>query len=186
MTYFALTPLARRFFIPILTFALSLLAIGCSSDDGEAPTGPDAPTESLTYENVDRDTVHAETVDEGSFGNTEEDTLRVIRSQQEFSNFWKSLHGDDSQVPEEVDFSQKIVLAAVLGVRPTGGYEAKIESITKNTNPTGVGVFVTEIEPGPDCAVTQVQTIPYHIVKMDDPSTARILFQDNGTDTSDC
>lgn len=186
MTYSALYAFARRSLIMTLALALFILAAGCSSEDGEGPTGPNAPTESQTYENVDRDTVQVETVDEGAFGDIGEDTLRVIRTQEEFLSFWQSLHGDESQVPEEVDFSEKIVLAAVLGARPTGGYEAKIESVTKVINPTAVNVFVTEIEPGPNCAVIQVRTIPYHIVKMDDPSTDRILFQDNGTETNDC
>lgn len=181
----AFRSLLNHVLLPALTVTILAFTAGCTSGAEEGPTGPDAPTEPLEYETVERSHVELETIDQGAYGDTEEDTLRVIRDQVAFESFWESLHGDGADAPD-VDFSGTMVLAAVLGERPTGGYEAEIRSITRDVNPTVVGVFVTEIEPGPNCNVTQAITVPYHIVKMDQISTDRIQFQDNGTETKEC
>jgi hypothetical protein len=169
----------------ILLIAATLLGFagGCSSSE-EGPTGPDTPAQTLAFEGLERSAVKVETIDQGAFGNIEEEALHVIRTQDEFTSFWNSLHGEDPQ--HEVNFSEKIVIAAVIGERSTGGYEAKIESITENVELAGVDVTVTEIEPGPKCAVTQAKTVPYHIVKMDAPSTDQIRFQSGDSRIKSC
>lgn len=185
MSYSIFRSLPSHFLIPTLAIAIFAFVGGCSSADEGGLTGPNAPPQSLTFETVEQSEADLETIDRGEFGNTEEDTVRVIRDQSTFKSFWNSLHGDDAEVPD-VDFSAKIVLAAVLGERPTGGYEADIESISKNTNPPEVRVFVNEIEPGSGCPVTQAITVPYHIVKTDKFSANRVTFADDGTETKEC
>lgn len=167
----------------VLTIVLLVFSTGCS-ENNEGPTGPEAPAQTLTFEGIERSAVEIETIDQGTFGNIEEEALHVFRTQDEFTSFWNSLHGEDPQ--HEVNFSEKIVIAAVIGERSTGGYEAKIESITENVELAGVDVTVTEIEPGPKCAVTQAKTVPYHIVKMDAPSTDQIRFQSGDSRIKSC
>jgi len=182
MLHSAYRSFTRHVLIPTLTVTLLMFAIGCSSSSEEGPTGPDAPTGPLSFETVDQSHVEPEAVAEGKFN---EEMVRVIRDQNAFESLWEDLNGEGSE-PPTVDFSEKLVVAAMLGERPSDGYEADIQSITKNTNPTGVRVFVTEIEPGPNCTVSGSSAIPYHIVKMDRFSTDRVFFADNGTETKEC
>jgi len=79
-----------------------------------------------------------------------------------------------------------MVLAVVLGQRPSGGYRAEITSITRNINPTVVRAFVTETVPGSTCLTTDVITVPYHLVTVDAVEAEQIAFPDNGTQTANC
>lgn len=146
--------------------------------------GPNAPSQSLSYESLEQSYITPEEVQDDE--EIIEDTQRVIRDRETFESFWRRLHPNtESEVPE-IDFSQKIVLAAVLPRRPTTGYRADIANITKDMHPTVVSVFVTEIEPGSNCDVEETETLPYHVVSMDTVSTDQIEFQDNGTQTEEC
>lgn len=182
MWYAVFRSLTRHVLIPALTLTFLLVAAGCSSSSEEGPTGPDAPTGPLSFETVDQSHVETEAVAEGKFN---EEMVRVIRDQNAFESLWEDLNGEGSE-PPTVDFSEKLVVAAMLGERPNDGFEADVRSITKNTNPTGVRVFVTEIEPGPNCTVSGSSVIPYHIVQVDRFSTDRVFFVDNSTETKDC
>lgn len=186
MTHSTPQALTQRALISTLSiFMLSVFATGCSSADKKSPTGPDTPVQSLTYESIDQSAVEFETIDQGIFGSGQEETLRVVRDRDKFESLWRDIHGDDAQIPE-VDFSEKIVLSAVLGTRSTGGYQAKIEDITRDRNSQTVNVSVKEIKPGPNCLVAQVITVPYHIVETETFSTNQVRFQDGGTSTRDC
>lgn len=176
----------QRLLIPIVTIAVLMSALGCSSQE-EGPTGPDAPLVLLEHDDIARSAVEAETVDEGAYGDITERTERVIRDKDEFESFWRTLHGEDAQYSNEViDFSEEIVLAVVLGERPTGGYEVKIEGIVNEQLPSQIVVTATEVRPGPDCTVSQAKTVPYHIVKMDAPSTDQIRFEYNDPEVEEC
>jgi len=176
--------LLLHFLIPTLAVAILALAGGCSSSE-EGPTGPDAPTETLQHEAVEQSSVNLETIDQGAYGNTEEASLLAIRDQDTFESFWNSLHGGNVEVPD-VDFSEKMVLATVLGERPTGGYEAEITGVTRGSDPPEVSVSLTETEPGPNCIVTQAITVPYHIVKVDQVSPDRLVFGEREKETRAC
>lgn len=176
----------RRFLLPLLTIVVLIFAPGCSSEQ-EGPTGPDAPLVLLEYDDIAHSAVDVETIDEGTYGDITERTERVIRDQSEFESFWKTLHGQGAQYSDEViNFSEEIVLAVVLGERPTGGYEVKIEGIVKEQIPPQIVVTATEVKPGPDCTVSQAKTVPYHIVKMDAPSTDQIRFEYNDPEVKEC
>lgn len=169
--------------------ALLPLAAGCSVFSAEEESGGNAPLEPLSYESLAQSAVPIETIDQGAYGgDLVKGVRRVIRDDETFAMFWASLHGERGPTRPDVDFSEHMVLAVVLGERPTGGYQAEIASITRNTNPTLVRAFVTEIVPGADCAVTQATTVPYHIVRVDavDLDPDQIVFPDNGTQTRSC
>ena len=180
--YSAFHSMARHVLIPTLTLTFLLFASGCS-DDG--PTGSNAPTGPLSFETIEQSSVESSAVNDDAVGDFQDSMQRVIGDQSTFESFWYDLHGENAEVPS-VNFSQKMVVVAVLGERQTDGYEAEIASITRNTNPSLLSVFVTEIEPGSNCSATESNTLPYHVVKLDRVSTDEVSFQDNGTETKDC
>ena len=182
MWYSVFRSFTRHFLIPVLTLTFLVVATGCDSSSEEGPTGPNAPTGPLSFESIEQSHVEPEAAAEGKFN---DEMVRVIRDPSALESFWQDLHGEGAEAPT-VDFSEKLVVAAMLGERPNDGYEADIQSITKNTNPTGVRVFVTEIEPGPNCTVSGGSAIPYHIVKVDRFSTDQVFFVEDGTETKDC
>lgn len=177
--------LLSHFLLPTLAISVLALAGGCSSAGEEGPTGPDAPVGPLSFETVEQSHVEPSAVDENATGKFEDGVKQVIRDQSAFESFWNDLHGDNAEAPN-INFSEKVVVVAMLGKRPDDGYEAEIRSITKNENPALVSIFVTEIKPGPNCSVTDSEVIPYHIVKLDEFSTDKVNFQDNGTEEKEC
>lgn len=174
----------------LLAVTFLMAGSGCSSpaSDEEGPSGPDAPVQTIAYESLAQSAVELETIDQGTRAQFAEGTQRVIRDQETIETFWRQLHAnaDAAASPPAIDFSTEMVLAVVLGERPTGGYSVDIASVTRNTNPTVVRAFVTEVQPGSDCVVTQAITVPYHLVKVDVLSTEQIDFLDNGTQTTSC
>lgn len=174
--------------LPVLLLTLLTLGTGCSAfsaDDEES--GGNAPLEPLTYESLSQSAVSPETIDRGAYGgDLLKGTRQVIRDDDAFATLWNSLHGSTPPPRPDVDFSEQMVLAVVLGERPTGGYQVEISNITRNVNPTLVRAFVTETVPGSSCTVTQAITVPYHIIKVDVVDTDQIVFPDNGTQTNSC
>lgn len=186
--YLHLHARTRHSLVSLLIIMLLGTGIGCSSlSSDEESEGPNAPLQPITYESLAQSAPELETIDQGAYGGElVKGTRRVIRDQDAFATFWNSLHGETNTSVPDVDFSEQMVLAVVLGQRPTGGYAAEISSITWNTNPTVLRAFVTEIQPGPQCTVSQAVTVPYHIVKMETVDTDQIVFPDNGTQTQSC
>lgn len=189
MMRYRLRALASHALCVLLAAGLLAVGSGCtSSADEEGPTGPDAPVQTLDYESLAQSAVELETIDRGTRAQFAEGTQRVIRDRETFETFWRRLHAnaDAASSMPAVDFSSEMVLAVVLGERPTGGYRVDIASVTRNVNPTVVRAFVTEVQPGADCVVTQATTVPYHIVKLDALPSEQINFLDNGTQTTTC
>ena len=99
-----------------------------------------------------------------------ENALRlVIKSRDEFSNFWKQLI---SQVPPanwappppEIDFSKEMIVVAAMGARPTSGYWAFIDGACEVDG--RVEVFVSNVEDASCLATMQVQTYPADAVRL--------------------
>jgi len=107
------------------------------------------------------------TIDQSSTGNYkfEEKENLVINDQESFEVFWKELNANQNPLPEipDIDFSEFTVIAALMGIKSTGGFTIEISQISRAENVAGVKI--TEVEPGSNCVVTQVITAPYHVVK---------------------
>ncbi|PSQ82850.1 MAG: hypothetical protein BRD30_13575 [Bacteroidetes bacterium QH_2_63_10] len=80
-----------------------------------------------------------------------------------YASFWKRLHADQSSVPDrpEVDFEDTVVVAIVLGQRPTGGHSVEIDEVRATDDGGEMRVTFTETVPGDGCLVTQALTSPY-------------------------
>lgn len=64
-----------------------------------------------------------------------------------------------------VNFSAQFVIAVLMGEQPTGGYAINITSLEGKSD--DYRVHYEETEPCEGCQVTQVETSPVHIVRVD-------------------
>ena len=86
----------------------------------------------------------------------------VVRSPAEWQALWKAHAGP--QAAPAIDFSTDVVAAVFLGTRPTGGFQ--VEIVAARLENGALMVEYVERRPGADAIVTQVQTSPFHIVKL--------------------
>lgn len=98
----------------------------------------------------------------GSNSGVDEHREVVVRTLAEWESLWKE-HGGQAPAPT-VDFSQEMVAAVFLGSRPTGGYRVDIVSTRRDGE--ALIVEYRERQPGRGDIVTQVLTMPFHIVKL--------------------
>lgn len=149
--------------IPALLGALGMLVVlgGCDSI-----SGADEPTDfsvEMTSETLNTGAVNVEEIDRGQHGDIVEGTREVIRDEQAYAAFWEQLHADRNSVPDRptVDFETQIVVAVVLGERPTGGYGVAVDEVLTTESGTPIQVRFTESIPGDGCPATQALTSPY-------------------------
>ena len=93
----------------------------------------------------------------------EEETLEVIRTQDEWDYFWEIFTPWDMP-PPEVDFETKNVIAVCIGTRPDDCYSVEITGINWSSENCGWAVHYTETYPGPDCLCGDMVTSPFHLV----------------------
>ncbi len=102
-------------------------------------------------------------VDRGEQSNIDEPREVVVRTAAEWTALWR-VHGGQRPKPA-VDFSRSMLIGVFLGSRPSGGYGLEITAI--DTHDAGLTVTWRESRPTPRAVVTQVLTMPYHIVRVD-------------------
>jgi hypothetical protein len=103
------------------------------------------------------------TIDRGGQSNIERAREVVVRTATDWIALWKE-HALDRQRPA-VDFTRSMVVGVFLGTRPTGGYDVEIIRIDRE----GAELVIRYRERRPDKSdiVTQVITMPYHLVTID-------------------
>ena len=140
--------------------------IGCSGLFGENNDEPPAP-QALTYSEIASDAVRIDQLEEGTFSDIREGRNLLITDQGTLAELWTSIHADQSTAssPPPVDFSESIVVAVVLGQRPTSGYEVEIQDLQLAPDSGRLEVGAVERQPGGSCIVNQVLTSPYVIVR---------------------
>lgn len=94
----------------------------------------------------------------------------VIGDADAWAAFWTEMHASLSPAPElpAVDFSTRIVVAAAMGRRATGGYAIRIESVSRRGD--DLEVVVVESSPGAGCLTTQALTAPATAVSVARPA----------------
>lgn len=164
---------------PRLTLLFAALLLGAAACS-------ESPTALQQAEPVHFETLAAsyETLVKGHYGSYdfEERQNIVIRSQKEFEAFWQALYENRSPTPElpEVDFSQNMVVAAMLGVRPTGGYAIEVQEVAAGVTAAAIHVQVRTTAPGDGCGTYQALTSPYHVVKVA-ATASSLTFADTAT-----
>ncbi len=142
---------------PVLCLLIgSLGAGGCVNADGaEQPTEP----QELRAEN---EPVSFDPVEEAiSLLSGIQDRHRlVIEEPEEWADFWAQLNANISPAPDPpfIDFDSHVVLAATMGLQPTGGYVIRIEEVSRTGE--DLRVAVVETSPGAGCITTQAFTAP--------------------------
>lgn len=136
------------------------LAAGCSGEPQEDPPPAGEP--------VDGEEVEVQPLLHETVSGIHERRRQVLRSQEEWADFWEEAFAGRDPVPERpaVDFAERIVVVAAMGERPTGGFSVEVEEV--RTTEDGLRVVVREVSPGPECIVTQAFTQPVTAVAVPD------------------
>jgi hypothetical protein len=110
-----------------------------------------------------QDAVTFTTIDRGGQSGIEEPREAVVRTAAEWTALWKEHSGGRPR--PAVDFAKSMAVGVFAGTRSTGGHSVDITKIERD----GDALVVTwrERKPGADDIVTQVITMPYHIVSID-------------------
>lgn len=117
------------------------------------------------------------TIDKGQFSGIDNAVTEVYRTATEFENFWTrhrstSPDNNGSNNTPNVDFSKEMVIAVCMGVKNTGGYDIEITSVDRGDNVNDANtVAVNFMTSSPSGMVTDVLTQPYHIIRLDVPTT---------------
>lgn len=162
--------------------AICLIVVlgGCDGIAG-ATDGESNFSVELASETLDTGAVRVDEIDGGQYGDIVEGTQDVLRDEEAYASFWERLHADQNSVPDrpEVDFGAQIVVAVVLGERPTGGYSVGIDEVLASESREELEVRFTESVPGGECVATQVLTSPYVLATVETQS-GNVTF--NGTE----
>lgn len=155
-------------FSVLMLLGLAVALVGCDGISSSANEDPEFSVEVQT-ETLGTGAMKVEEVDQGRQGDIVDGTQEVLQDEQEYAAFWNRLHAHQDSVPDrpEVDFSTQMVIAIVLGQRPTGGYSVEIDEVLTTEGREPVQVQSTENIPGDGCAVQQVLTSPYVLVAID-------------------
>ncbi|MEM4724467.1 MAG: protease complex subunit PrcB family protein, partial [Candidatus Hadarchaeum sp.] len=89
----------------------------------------------------------------------------VIKDKKTWETFWGS--HKPGTIPPSVNFKEDMVLAMLIGERPSTGYFVTTKEVCLNHNPDGtlrMDVRYVEHQPGKNCKVFWVLTYPFQIV----------------------
>jgi hypothetical protein len=130
---------------------LSVLALGVACSDVNPGSGPEG--QPLPADQVDTLVVASLSGFQGSI-------RQVINTELGWQGFWEEYQAymAPAQPMPAIDFTKKMVIAASMGSRPTGGFSIRIESVLRNGD--GYDVGIVETSPGSSCVVTQAVTAP--------------------------
>ena len=84
----------------------------------------------------------------------------VIRDESSWAAYWNDFHANIVPMPDppSVDFSTKMVVAAAMGTRPSGGYSVSVSAVYQQD---GTLFFrIREASPAPTCLNAAVVTAP--------------------------
>jgi hypothetical protein len=104
----------------------------------------------------------------------------VIRGQERWERVWSSLTAGEHPrpAPPDVDFGHHMLLVALQGRQPSGGYAIEITGVVRRGRT--MRVDVEERSPGPGCVVTAEVTSPYHVVEVR-RTCGRVVFRRHTT-----
>lgn len=89
--------------------------------------------------------------------------VRYLRNFGEFTRYWRSVNGPQSEIPRDIDFDRETLVAIHLGARVSGGYSLGIYSV-RMMNEFDVEIQYYENQPRPGQITSQELTSPYVIL----------------------
>lgn len=114
------------------------------------------------------------TIDQGRYLNYENDESEnlVIKDEEEWKRFCEKQPYRSSPFPE-IDFEKNMVLVALGGMKPTGGYNIQFEEVY---NLAGVITLAKYKESKPKGPVIMTSTYPYHFIITE--KTGQVIFSE--------
>jgi hypothetical protein len=107
--------------------------------------------------------------------------VKLLETKDEFEQFF------GQSAPASVDFSKSDVVFFSNGTWPSGGYRARITSLSFEWTSNKLDVDTDFISPGDGCFRTMAFTSPSHLVKFDKPATHIASVDPHGSEeTVDC
>ncbi len=91
----------------------------------------------------------------------------IITNETSWSEIWNNIYAHDLQKAYEpkIDFNNKTLIIAYLGLKNTGGYSITISKVVETTDK--VKVYVEKTSPGQ--VATQAVTAPVHVIELQLP-----------------
>lgn len=125
-----------------------LISVAC-----ESPTGPGDP-------------LPVTRILQGAFSSAETSQRLVVRSETELTAAWTTMFRNFSDPPPlpSVDFSREMVIIALAGSKPSGGYCILVQAAAAKTG--RAEITVRSIGPNPSSALLPVITNPYDVVRV--------------------
>ena len=157
---------------------LALGAICVSACTAAAPPSSDPPAGSVEVS-------AAPIAINGSYTGVDEPLRALVRSEGEWRDLWARLAVNRIPVPAppEIDFSERVVVVAAMGTRPTGGHAIRIDRVSYAGDT--LWVEVTSVVPGASCVTTQALTAPVAAVSVERQPNVSARFLDR-EETLDC
>ncbi|MEK7555075.1 MAG: protease complex subunit PrcB family protein [Patescibacteria group bacterium] len=120
----------------------------------------------MTIPVVNLGDVAFETVQRDFHGGVEVPKNVAITDEAAWTTLWNQMSANITPKPPapEIDFANELIVGVFMGTKSTGGYSTEVTRIAKTD--AKITVYIREVSPGPNCAVTLALTVPYHIVKM--------------------
>lgn len=151
--------------IALFLAVVASLTVGCGEEEVSLTPSPQpqdgqaAPANGLPMD--------FETIDMGQYSGIagQRPEAFKIETQVQWEELWARHQAIvmPAPAPPPVDFSRQMVIAAVDGQEPSGGYRLEITGIEEVAG--RLEVRVSKEIPGPDCLVTAALTQPFHIVR---------------------
>jgi hypothetical protein len=148
----------------LTTAMVGLQALMACSAGNDSPIGPRSASEipqgaaSVAYEVLQQASSEISSIP---------DRRRiVIRDEAEWTAFWDDLTATIVPQPDPpaVDFSTRMVIAATMGQRTSGGYTISVEEVAEKDGT--LYAAVQEVTPGVLCITTDVMTAPAVAVRV--------------------
>jgi hypothetical protein len=161
--------------LPVLVVAGLLALTAC-----RVPAETDRiPAEAVRVPGTDMETL----IDEWNT-DVDEPARLVIADTDSWARFWSDVHRHQEPAPEPpaIDFEQRLVLAAAMGQRPSGGYQLVIEEVAAADGRLYAAVL--ERSPGATCMTADVITAPVHAVAV--PATDAAVTWIERQETYEC
>ncbi len=114
--------------------------------------------------------IQLKTIDKGYYAGISgsEISLYAIDNGKDFARLFKKIHSRNipAPPPPSIDFSKNVVIAAIHGERPTGGYSFSIDKQATLSSDGVLSVKIISKKPPAGSMLTQAFTNPYEIVSL--------------------
>lgn len=138
-----------RFTLRPASLLVAALLAGC---EGDIIVDPD-----------DEGPVRFETLYQSQFSDIDDSGEEIVRSSSEWTRVWNAIGADRSR--PSVNFDRDMVAVVAMGERPDSCYDIEIRDIEVDFGVVEIDVDL--IEPGPNCACSDVIVQPVHAVVLD-------------------